>query len=317
MSKMSDMKHTANPGNSSGFLDTDMLSYMRCPLSSHTADASVDVVVTGVPYDLSATIRPGTRFGPEAVRRATRHLSWELRRWPWNFHVFDLLRVIDAGDLRTDLPIERTRLEALLQRHASQVLAAGKIMLTLGGDHYIALPLLREHAKLYGPVSLIHFDAHADTEYDNGEYHHGTMFRHAMSEGIIDAGRSVQVGIRTEYDMSPDYPFTVLDAAYVNDQRAEAVAEAIVKVVGDRPAYISFDIDCLDPAFAPGTGTPVVGGLSTDKALKILRGFKGLNLIGMDLVEVSPAYDPAEITALAAATISLEFLYVLAAGRMP
>ncbi len=187
-------------------------------------------------------------------------------------------------------------------------------MLTFGGDHFISLPLLREHAKKFGPVALIHFDAHTDTEREPDQHHHGTMFYHARNEGIIDPRRSVQIGIRTEY-IRDDHQFTVLDADWVMAHSAGDILDSIKRVVGDHPAYVTFDIDCLDPAFAPGTGTPVIGGLSTALALQIIRGLKGFDLVGMDIVEVCPSYDHADITSLAAATLGLEFLYVLAASR--
>ncbi|MHC4458905.1 MAG: arginase family protein, partial [Planctomycetota bacterium] len=160
----------------------------------------------------------------------------------------------------------------------------------------------------------IHFDAHTDTEREPDQYDHGSVFFHAVNEGIVVPERSVQVGIRTEY-IRDDHRFTVLDAGWVTDHSANDVLKEIKRIVGEHPAYFTFDIDCLDPAFAPGTGTPVVGGLSTYSALKITRGLVGCNLIGMDIVEVCPPYDHAEITALAAATLGLEFLYVLAANR--
>jgi agmatinase len=180
-------------------------------------------------------------------------------------------------------------------------------------SNFITLPLLREHVKKHGPVAIIHFDAHTDTERKPEQYDHGTVFFQAVNEGIVVPERSVQIGVRTEY-IRDDHRFTVLDAGWVIDHRADDVFNEIRRVVGDHPAYVTFDIDCLDPAFAPGTGTPVVGGLSTHSALKIIRGLVGCNLIGMDIVEVCPSYDHAEITALAAATLGLDFLYVLAAN---
>jgi agmatinase len=174
--------------------------------------------------------------------------------------------------------------------------------------------LLREHAKKHGPVAIIQFDAHTDTERKPDQYDHGTVFFHAVNEGLVVPERSVQIGVRTEY-IRDDHRFTVLDAGWVMDHRTADVFSEIKRVVGDHPAYVTFDIDCLDPAFAPGTGTPVVGGLTTDSSLKIIRGLVGCNLIGMDIVEVSPPYDHAELTALAAATISLEILYVFATNR--
>jgi len=162
---------------------------------------------------------------------------------------------------------------------------------------------------------MIHFDAHTDTYEEEGStYNHGSMFYHAPREGIIDPDKTIQVGIRTEYTESK-HQFEVISAAKANDLSAEQIIDQIKTRVGDNPCYLTFDIDCLDPAFAPGTGTPVVGGLATDRTLKILRRLQGINLSGMDIVEVAPSYDHAEITALAAATLGLEMLYVLAAGR--
>lgn len=313
MPDSADPNKPSSQGSASDSLFFNFPTFMGCNLSREFLNDDVDVVVTGVPFDLATTIRPGARFGPAAIRQASTHLEWELRRWPWDFSVFDVLGVVDCGDLGFD-PVERNQMVSQLQQHASQILAADKIMLTFGGDHFITLPLLRELAKKNSSVALIHFDAHTDTEGGRDQYHHGTMFFHAENEGIVDAQRSVQIGIRTDF-VRNDHRFTVLDAGWVMDHKAQDVLNVIRRVVGDQPAYVTFDVDCLDPAFAPGTGSPVIGGLSTDLALKIIRGLVGCNLIGMDIVEVSPPYDHSEITSLAAATLGLEFLYVLAANR--
>jgi agmatinase len=292
---------------------SDFKTFMDCKFSQEYSGHDVDVVISGVPFDLAATERPGARFGPASIRQSSTNLAWEIHRWPWNFHVYDILGVIDYGDLCFDTTV-KDRMMSQLQHHAAQLLAADKTMLTLGGDHFITLPLLREHAKKHGPVAIIHFDAHTDTEKKPDEYDHGTVFFHAVNEGIVVPERSVQIGIRAEY-IRDDHRFRVLDAGWVTDHNANDVLKEIKRIVGEHPAYVTFDIDCLDPAFAPGTGTPVVGGLSTHSALTITRGLVGCNLIGMDIVEVCPPYDHAEITALAAATLGLEFLYVLAANR--
>ena len=190
-----------------------------------------------------------------------------------------------------------------------ELLRSGKTLLSFGGDHFVTLPLLRAHHAVHGELALIHFDAHTDTYEQGGEFDHGTMFYRAPREGLIDPACSVQVGIRTEYEPLT-HGFAVLDADWVNNQGWVSAVEAIRERVGSRKAYLTFDIDCLDPAFAPGTGTPVAGGLASNTALQILRGLKGLDIVGMDVVEVAPAYDHAEITALAAATLSLELLYL-------
>lgn len=301
--EQSDDEQTSNP--------PVLLGFLECPAVDDPASSDADVVVIGVPYDLATTGRAGAREGPDAIRCASPHISWERRRWPWRFALQHRIRVVDAGNVEFQTGDSRSMVAAL-QVRARGILAAGKKLLTLGGDHFISLPILREYRAKYGPISLIHFDAHADVEDVEGEFNHGNMFLHAQREGLIDPTRSVQIGIRTEYDYE-NHPMTVLDATWVHVHSPGETAAEIARVVGDAPAYLSFDIDCLDPAFAPGTGTPHPGGLSTQLALAILRGLVNCNIVGMDVVEVAPAYDHAEITALAAASIGAEFLYVLAA----
>ena len=291
-------------------MHSNLFGYMGASLSRNTDDA--DVFVVGLPYDLATTGRAGTRSGPTAIRQASGNLRWEAKRWPWNFCVFDRLRIADYGDLEFPAGNHKSLFEQI-EQHYGTLLAAGKTTLSFGGDHFVTLPLLRAHHKAYGKLALIHFDAHTDTYSEAGStYNHGSMFFHAPKEGIIDPAKSIQVGIRTEYDEST-HEFQVISASRANDLTAEQIIEQISARVGDSPCYLTFDIDCLDPAYAPGTGTPVIGGLTTDRALKILHGLQGLNLIGMDIVEVAPSYDHAEITALAAATLGLEMLYVFAA----
>ena len=285
--------------------------FLELPVTRDLSEGRIDVAILGVPYDLSTTGRSGSREGPLGVRRASWHMSWEPRRWPWRFALGDRLGVIDYGDVIFDTGNNQQMVD-VLQQDVQTLLAAGKTILSLGGDHYISLPLLREHFKVYGPISLVHFDAHTDNEPIEGSFNHGSMFREALQEGLLDPARSVQIGIRTEYDYD-NHPFTVLDAAWVNLHSAQETGEAIRRIIGETPTYLTFDIDCLDPAFAPGTGTPVPGGISTERALEILRELVGCNLIGMDVVEVAPAYDHAELAALAAATIALELLYIKAA----
>jgi len=271
-----------------------------------------DVVVSGVPFDMATSGRSGARSGPGAIRQASSNLVWDSPRWPWNFKLGDRLQVADAGDV--DFPYgEPQAATDAVQAHARGLLDAGKAMLTFGGDHYITLPLLREHARVHGPLALLHFDAHTDTESSGTAFDHGAPFHHALVEGLLLAEHSVQIGIRTAYTFE-NHPFTVLDASWINGKPVKKVVRRIHEVIAGKPVYLSFDIDCLDPAFAPGTGTPVAGGLSSDQALRIIRGLKGLDLRGMDLVEVAPAYDHAEVTALAAATLALEMLYVRADG---
>ena len=284
-------------------------SFMR---RRYTRDLSgVDLVVSGVPFDTATTNRPGSRFGPRAIRAASIQSAWA-RHYPWEFDPFDLLACIDYGDCHFDHGTPQDT-PAAIEAHADRILAAGCAMLTLGGDHFISYPLLKAHAKKHGTLSLIHFDAHSDTwpDEEGKRIDHGTMFYHAARGGLVDPARSVQVGLRTTNDNVMG--FQVLDAREVHRSTPEQIAERIRARVGEHPVYLTFDIDCLDPAFAPGTGTPVCGGLSSHQALEILRGLRGINLVGMDVVEVSPPYDHAEVTPLAGATLAMEMICLYAA----
>lgn len=294
-------------------LYTGAPTFLRVPPCTDVAGSCADVLVLGAPFDLATTGRPGARSGPLGIRNASAHLAWEEERWPWDFALSRELRVEDAGDVSvpTGDPAGFTR---RLQDSADNILDAGKTLVTLGGDHFVTLPLLRSHTRRHGAVALIHFDAHTDTYGEGGEFDHGTMFKRALEEGVLQGEHSVQVGIRTQYNREA-HPFEVLDAAWVNEHSAADCIARIRDRVGSVPAYLTFDIDCLDPAFAPGTGTPVAGGLSSDRALAIIRGLTGLNIVGFDVMEVAPAFDHAEVTSLAGATLALEFLHVLAAGR--
>ncbi|MWV11230.1 agmatinase [Pseudomonas sp. R-28-1W-6] len=284
-------------------------SFMR---RRYTRDLrGVDLVVSGVPFDTATTNRPGSRFGPRAIRAASVQSAWA-RHYPWEFDPFDVLACIDYGDCHFDHGTPQDT-PALIEAHADRILAAGCAMLTLGGDHFISYPLLKAHARKHGRLALIHFDAHSDTwpDAEGARIDHGTMFYHAAREGLVDPARSVQIGLRTTND--DVMGFQVLDARQVNRSTPEQIAELIRARVGDHPVYLTFDIDCLDPAFAPGTGTPVCGGLSSHQALEILRGLRGINLVGMDVVEVAPPYDHAEVTALAGATLAMEMVCLYAA----
>lgn len=288
----------------------NVFSYLGLPLSRDFDCDQVDAVVMGIPYDLGTSGRAGARDGPNGIRQASANLRWEENRWPWQFALADRLRAIDYGDIPFDMGDSESMLAAV-EEQAAQITAAGKTLVSLGGDHFVTLPLLRGHVRTHGKLALIHFDAHTDTYDEDEKYNHGCMFKRAPEEGLVDPSRSVQIGIRTDYDRA-GHLYQVIDAQQANEQSVAATVAAIRARVGDHPAYLSFDIDCLDPAFAPGTGTPVVGGLSTSKILGILQGIADLNIVGFDVVEVSPAYDHAQVTALAGATLALEFLHMRA-----
>ena len=289
-----------------------VLSFMRRKYTKDLREA--DVAVSGVPLDLMVTHRSGTRFGPAAIRKASAHLAWA-PPWPWPFDPFERLAVIDYGDCLFDPGRPETITEAIAD-HARRIVAADVFMLTLGGDHYVTYPLLKAHAETFGTLSLVHFDAHSDTwEEEEKRVDHGTMFYHALKEGLVDPATSIQIGIRTTNDST--HGVKISQAPEVMHSSAKETAQAIKATVGNTPVYLTFDIDCLDPAYAPGTGTPVPGGLTSLKALEILRNLAGLYYVGMDLVEVCPAYDVSDITALAGATIAAEMLCLLAVHREP
>ncbi|MGA0236322.1 MAG: agmatinase [Alphaproteobacteria bacterium] len=271
----------------------------------------IDIAVSGIPFDSAVTNRPGTRLGPRGVRAASTQLA-ELNSFPFGFDPFDTLRVVDYGDCAVD-PHTPMSVPDTIERHARSILETDTAMLTIGGDHFVAYPLIKAHAAKHGPVALLQFDAHCDTWASSGPLDHGTMFLSAVNEGLIDVDHSIQVGLRTHNDI--DVGMQVLNAPWFHRNGIDATLEAIHARVGDRPVYLSFDIDVLDPAFAPGTGTPVSGGLATWQALELIRGLGALNMVGMDLVEVSPPFDHAEITSLAAATVAYDWLCVMAQRR--
>ena len=287
------------------------LSFLRRKYSRDLT--GVDVVVSGVPYDCATSHRPGTRLGPNAIRAASVQLA-ELKAFPYGFDPFDHLAVIDYGDCFFDFGYPN-KVVSVLQNHAAEILKNGASMLTFGGDHFITYPLLRAHAEKFGPLSLVQFDAHCDTWPDDGErIDHGSMFLRAANEGLIIPERSVQIGLRTHND--DDHGFNIITSPWIHRNGIDATIEKVSNIIGQHQAYLTFDIDCLDPSCAPGTGTPVIGGLSSAQALEIFRGLEHINYIGMDLVEVSPPFDQSEITAIAAATFAHDYLCIQARKKM-
>jgi agmatinase len=288
------------------------LSFMRRRYS-RDLDA-VDVAVWGVPFDGAVTNRPGARFGPQAIRRASAIFDGD-PQFPSGLDPFATLAVVDYGDC----PIDTGHLAeapAAIEREARAILDEGVHLVTLGGDHSITLPLLRAHAAVHGPLALVQFDAHQDTWEDDGtKLSHGTFVTRADMEGLIDPARSVQIGIRT---VAPDdFGIEIIDAYEARALGPDGIAARVKERVGDAPAYLTVDIDCLDPAFAPGTGTPVAGGLASVDLLMTLWALRALDWRGMDVVEVSPPYDHADITAIVAATVVQHYMQMLAekAGR--
>ncbi len=264
----------------------------------------VQIAITGVPFDQAVTNRPGTRLGPRAIREASTLQTYE-PPYGWGYDVMSEIAMIDYGDLAFDYA-DIPAFPAALKAHIAGILAAGAASVTLGGDHYISFPILQAYADKYGPMALLQFDAHTDTwpDDDMNRVDHGTMFYKAVKSGIVDPAKSVQVGIRTVVD--DPLGVNIIDAREVHETGVAAVVEKIKGILGDHPTYLSFDIDGLDPAFAPGTGTPVWGGLASWQASAILRDLAGINIKGGDIVEVSPPFDTTGATAIAGAHVATE-----------
>ena len=290
-----------------------MPTFMRLPMAQ---PGEVDVAIVGVPFDGGTTNRPGARHGPREVRnqsslvRRVHHVT--------GVSPFDLVRVADCGDA----PINPLNLEESLQSIGDffdGIRQAGAVPLTVGGDHLITLPILRALVK-DGPVGLIQFDAHSDTsdKFFGTRYNHGTPFRRAVEEGLLDPKRMVQIGLRGAISDASNYDFAraagirlIFIEEFIGRGPQDVMAE-VRALLGDRATYLSFDIDVLDPSFAPGTGTPEIGGMTTREAQAMLRLAQGLNLIGADLVEVSPPFDPSGLTAITASTLLFELLCIVA-----
>ena len=290
-------------------------TFARLPRLDQVARA--DVVVAGIPFDAGVSYRPGARFGPNHVRESSRLLR------PYHpaldVSPFELVQVADGGDLAVN-PFDIGAALETIQSGATELTAGGARLLTIGGDHTIALPLLRAAAERHGPVALIHFDAHLDTwdTYFGAEYTHGTPFRRAVEEGLLDTEALSHVGTRGplygKRDLEDDrrFGFGILTAADVYHQGVSEVVQRLRERVGNRPVYVSVDIDVLDPAHAPGTGTPEAGGITSRELLEILRGLRGLDLVGADVVEVAPPYDHAELTGVAASHVAYDLMTLLA-----
>ena len=297
---------------------TGIRTFARAPHVDSPAD--VDVAVLGVPFDTATSMRPGARFGPAGIRDA----SLLLRPYnpAQNVDVFGALSIADLGDLHTT-PGNAERTTEQIATQLEPVLRAGATPITLGGDHSIVLGELRAHAAVHGPLAVVLLDAHADTweEYWGERYFHGTPFKRAMEEGLIDPSRSLLAGMRgslyaaSDLDEPRSWGFEIVSCDELRTWTPSQYAERVRSRVGDGPAFLSFDIDFVDPAFAPGTGTPEVGGPTSSQALAYLRALTGIDFRGFDCVEVSPSYDPAGITAWLAASACHEMISLAALRR--
>jgi agmatinase len=287
-------------------------------LLPHRRDpAGLDVALLGIPYDGGTSYRPGARYGPRHVREQSSLIR------PWNpvlnVSPFEKLRVVDYGDVDV-VPISIEGTFAAIEREMDALVGAGVMPLAVGGDHSVTLPILRSLARRHGRLGLIHFDAHPDTwdEYFGSRYFHGTTFRRAVEEGLVEGGRVIQIGIRgplygaDDFDFHRQHGLEAIRIEAVKERGTAWVAERLRRLAGG-PVYCSFDIDAVDPAYAPATGTPEVGGLTSFEALTLVRALRGLDLVGADVVEVSPPYDgPGQITSLLAANLLFELLSLVA-----
>jgi len=294
-------------------------TFMRLP-ASREFDV-VDVAMVGIPFDSGASNRPGTRFGPRKIREAS------LLLWGYNQVLgvapTEALNIVDYGDVST-IAVDINATMENITREVKGILDKDVTVVALGGDHSISLPLLRAHASKFGPPAVIHFDSHPDTwdwEFKDQPYSHGTPFRRAIEEELIDTSAYIQIGIRgptswaNDLSNAEEMGAKILTIDRVFEMGIPAVIDEMRATIGGRPVYVSLDIDSVDPAFAPGTGTPEVGGLTSYQILQLVRGLQGLNLVGFDLVEVSPPYDHGEITAILASNLAFEFISLLALAQ--
>lgn len=299
-----------------GTVYSGIVTYARLP---HTKELNgVKLGVIGIPYDLAVSNRSGTRFGPRAIREmsvfVSKYFQLGFKVWPWD-HILQDYKMIDYGDVNFLIGSQESMINEV-EKHIAKFVDADVLPLILGGDHFISYPILHALGKKYQKISLVHFDAHTDTLPMDHPKNNSSMFYHAVDDGIIDPARSVQVGLRTDYS-SNSKNYHILDANQIMEKGPEWTAREIKNIVDGNVAYLTFDIDFLDPSYAPATGTPEIGGPSTQFARKVLLNLSGVNFIGADLVEVSPPYDgPGQITALAAAQISLDIMHLLCASNL-
>ncbi|GCE22422.1 agmatinase [Dictyobacter kobayashii] len=293
-------------------------TFARLPFVTTTED--VDATIIGIPFDTGVSYRAGARFGPAAIRDASALLR------PYNpgqsIDVFGTLSVTDSGDISV-VPGYIEDSYAHIEAGLQPILDAGIVPISLGGDHSITLAELRAVAKKYGPLGLAHFDAHSDTwdEYFGHKYNHGTTFRRALEEGLLEPQRCIQVGMRGplydagDYDVARQLGLAILPNDEMRQHSMAEVSRMVRERVGSGPTFLTFDVDFVDPAYTPGTGTPEVGGVTSWEALQLLRGLRGINFVACDIVEVLPSYDPTQITALLAANVAYEMLSLIAVQK--
>jgi agmatinase len=320
---LKNQRETDSPGSHHQPSFSGLTTFSRLPHTTRIDNQEFDLAVLGIPFDSLVTNRPGARFGPNAIRQSSirgRSYSQQME-----VGVYDQLRSFDVGDVDVN-PFDYAETFREIESRVSELQERGAAVVALGGDHSILLPILRATSRRYPNLTVIQFDAHTDTS-DGGwgqRFHHGTPVRRAIEEGLVRGNRVFQIGIRgsigraSANDFAKQAGINILSMRDFHDPKVRsAFQEKLRQVAGSDPCYLTFDVDGVDPAFAPGTGTPVVGGLTSFEALDMMRSFRGLKFIGGDVVEVAPAYDSSDITSLLAATLVFEIAALIAIARMP
>ncbi len=293
-------------------LISNLFGFMRFPLvikNKYNLKDKFNTIIIGIPCEITSTGKPGSKLGPNSIRKQSINLFWEKKKWPWNISLKKYLKIIDGGDLIYKQGNIKN-LNKKISKLVTNLLKIKKNIIFIGGDHYITLPILRIYKKFYKKISLIHFDAHTDIYYDNNIYDHGSIIYQIKKEKLVSIKNIIQIGIRTY--INKKNKINIINAEKTNSKSTKKIIKKIINTTKNLPTYITFDIDCIDPSYAPGTGTPVIGGITIHKILKIIRKLKKINIIGFDLVEVSPIYDKSGITSLTAANIILDFIYLQA-----
>ncbi len=291
-------------------LISNLFGFMRFPIiikNKYSIRDKFNTIIIGIPCEISSTGKPGSKLAPNYVRKESIHLCWEKKKWPWNFKLKKYITVIDGGDLIYKQGNIKN-LNKKINQKIINLLKIKKNIIFIGGDHYITLPILRTYKNFYKKISLIHFDAHTDMYYEKNNYDHGSIIYQIKKEKIISRKNIIQLGIRTY--TSKKNRIKTITAEKINKYSTNKIINKIEKITNNLPTYISFDIDCIDPSYAPGTGTPVINGITTNKIFKILRKLKKINIIGCDIVEINPIYDKSGITSLTGANIILDLIYL-------
>ncbi len=293
-------------------LISNLFGFMRFPLiikNKYTLKDKFNTIIIGIPCEITCTGKPGSKLAPNSIRKQSINLFWEKKKWPWNISLEKYIKIIDGGDIIYKQGNIKN-LNKKITQLVTNLLEIKKNIIFIGGDHYITLPILRTYKNFYKNISLIHFDAHTDNYYENNPYDHGSIIYQIKKENLVLEKNIIQIGIRTY--INKKNKINIINAEKTNYISTKKIINKIKNTTNNLPTYITFDIDCIDPSYAPGTGTPVIGGITIHKILKIIRKLKKINIIGFDLVEVSPIYDKSGITSLTAANIILDLIYLQA-----